>query len=281
MNTKSIPSPASSVPAPKSWAAVETDPRVSEAWQDSDGYWVVLKAGFADHAFDLNCHSIHEDLVKDVVRRMAGIQICGCSECTESLKAFLAAPVPAPAEEVAKTEYITSGWVDGKRIVEYHFAPNLEEAGDMIQLAHPSIEDVCVSERGWTDVPPAEPVKVLGGERGHNHCPTDQRVSPETYADFWCSAQGKCDFILPAFSVNLKDGKALVIASEDAAIYVTKEQAEAFFGISHAAHLAKIQRLERELERALRHVPADAMEYSEGTHGDRIYIHDSACAALA
>jgi hypothetical protein len=62
-------------------------------------------------------------------------------------------------------------------------------------------------------------------------CPKSQKISPEPYADFWCDAQGMVDFIVPAFSVNLKDGKCLVIASEEGAIYLTKEQAMAFYDL--------------------------------------------------
>lgn len=35
------------------------------------------------------------------------------------------------------------------------------------------------------------------------------------------------------------------------------------------------------LQAALRHIPNEAMEYSEGDHGDRVYIADLVRAALA
>lgn len=35
------------------------------------------------------------------------------------------------------------------------------------------------------------------------------------------------------------------------------------------------------LRMAARHVPADALEYSEGTHGDRVYPADVIAAAIA
>jgi len=31
---------------PKTWAEIEADPRVAEAWIDSDGRWVALKPGY-------------------------------------------------------------------------------------------------------------------------------------------------------------------------------------------------------------------------------------------
>jgi hypothetical protein len=64
--------------------------------------------------------------------------------------------------------------------------------------------------------------------------PITQTVSPSLYEDFWCDAQGRCDFKLPVFSVNHKDGKLMTIAAEECAIYITKEQAMAFYGLVEA-----------------------------------------------
>jgi hypothetical protein len=44
---------------------------------------------------------------------------------------------------------------------------------------------------------------------------------------------------------------------------------------------ADVERLTGALKMALRHIPADAMEYSEGTHGKRVYVADFARLSLA
>lgn len=58
---------------------IQDDPRVSEAFRDSDGYWVYLKAGWSNGN---PCeHIIVEDRVADVKRKMGWIVPCACKEC--------------------------------------------------------------------------------------------------------------------------------------------------------------------------------------------------------
>jgi hypothetical protein len=58
---------------------IQADPRVSEAFHDSDGYWVYLKAGWSNGN---PCeHIIAEDRIADVKSKMRGIVPCGCKEC--------------------------------------------------------------------------------------------------------------------------------------------------------------------------------------------------------
>lgn len=85
-------------------------------------------------------------------------QVLGEYTHEDHCKNAFEAMFPSISEKVAKNEYIITGWVNGKVIVEYHFASSHEGAEDIIKLAHPSIEDVCISERAKPS--PAEPVKV-------------------------------------------------------------------------------------------------------------------------
>lgn len=67
---------------------IQADPRVSEAFHDSDGYWVYLKGGYGNG--NPGEHIIVEDRIADVARKMREIVPCGCKECratAEFLKA--------------------------------------------------------------------------------------------------------------------------------------------------------------------------------------------------
>jgi hypothetical protein len=56
---------------------------------------------------------------------------------------------------------------------------------------------------------------------------------PKVHGDFWVMAQGLIDYVLPAFEINHeKHGPMLVIATEEAALYLTREQAKAFFHLT-------------------------------------------------
>lgn len=64
------------------------DPRVKEVWSEKatdDGYWVGLKKGFADMAFDPHTpfHTIHEWTWEKIRSRMRDVKPCNCSECRE------------------------------------------------------------------------------------------------------------------------------------------------------------------------------------------------------
>lgn len=70
----------------KTLLKLKGDPRVKDAWseQDSgDGYWVDLKVGFADMAFDpwQPSHTIHEPTIKRLLGRMRGVRPCNCKDC--------------------------------------------------------------------------------------------------------------------------------------------------------------------------------------------------------
>lgn len=72
---------------PTSWKAVKSDPRVKEAWseQDSDdGFWVTLKPGFADMAFDPHNprHTIHEFTIREILSAIKEVRECKCESCT-------------------------------------------------------------------------------------------------------------------------------------------------------------------------------------------------------
>lgn len=47
---------------------------VSSAWIDSDGMWIVLKDGWNADRMDWNCHTIHEETVRDLRWQIAGIR---------------------------------------------------------------------------------------------------------------------------------------------------------------------------------------------------------------
>lgn len=65
---------------------IQADPRVSEAFHDSDGYWVYLKAGWGNGN---PCeHIIAEDRIADVASKMRGVVPCDCKEC-KATAAFL------------------------------------------------------------------------------------------------------------------------------------------------------------------------------------------------
>lgn len=76
---------------PKSLAKIHSDPRVAEAWSEQaneDGYWILLKPGFADLDYDRfqPRHCIHEWTVRDVLLSMSGVRRCECSDCKPSEK---------------------------------------------------------------------------------------------------------------------------------------------------------------------------------------------------
>ena len=47
---------------------------IEEAWIDCDGMWIVLKDGWNADRMDSNCHTIHEDTIKDLRYQVAGIR---------------------------------------------------------------------------------------------------------------------------------------------------------------------------------------------------------------
>ena len=50
--------------------------------------------------------------------------------------------------------------------------------------------------------------------------------------EMWLRAQGACDFVVPAFRINLGTPKELlVIGTKEAAIYITKEQCMAAYNL--------------------------------------------------
>lgn len=57
---------------------------------------------------------------------------------------------------------------------------------------------------------------------------------PDTqHGEFWLMAQGVGDYVVPAFPIDAPDhGIMLTIAATEEAIYVTRAQAMAFFGLT-------------------------------------------------
>ena len=47
---------------------------IDDAWEDSDGMWIVLKEGWNADRMDHVCHTIHEDTVKELRYQIAGIR---------------------------------------------------------------------------------------------------------------------------------------------------------------------------------------------------------------
>lgn len=52
--------------------------------------------------------------------------------------------------------------------------------------------------------------------------------------EMWLHAQGKTDYVVPAFGVNTRHGEDLVVSTEEGAVYVTKAQVKAFFNLVEA-----------------------------------------------
>ena len=47
---------------------------IYDAWEDSDGIWIMLKEGWNADRMDYNCHTIHEDTVAELKYQIAGIK---------------------------------------------------------------------------------------------------------------------------------------------------------------------------------------------------------------
>ena len=47
---------------------------IYDAWEDSDGMWIMLKEGWNADRMDYNCHTIHEDTIKELRYQIAGIR---------------------------------------------------------------------------------------------------------------------------------------------------------------------------------------------------------------
>jgi len=63
--------------------------------------------------------------------------------------------------------------------------------------------------------------------------PANNYDLPDTlHGDFWVMGQGICDFVTDAFPIGGSQyGTLLTINTSDGAIYVSKAQAMAFFGL--------------------------------------------------
>jgi hypothetical protein len=64
-------------------ARLKQDPRVADAFRDSDGYWVWMRPGWTADPRD--AHDIHEDTIRAVLARFRGVQPCACDGCREAL----------------------------------------------------------------------------------------------------------------------------------------------------------------------------------------------------
>lgn len=47
---------------------------IHDAWQDDDGYWIILKEGWNADREDTACRTIHEDSIKELRYQIAGIR---------------------------------------------------------------------------------------------------------------------------------------------------------------------------------------------------------------
>jgi hypothetical protein len=60
----------------------KSDPRVKDAWSEArsgDGYWIDLNRGWCSST--TQCHSLHEDSVRGVLKELSTIVPCTCNEC--------------------------------------------------------------------------------------------------------------------------------------------------------------------------------------------------------
>lgn len=46
---------------------------ISSAWHDEDGYWITLKDDWNADNMDVDCHTIHEDTIKELRYQISGI----------------------------------------------------------------------------------------------------------------------------------------------------------------------------------------------------------------
>jgi hypothetical protein len=68
---------------PKTFAQVKADPRVRDAYRDSDGWWIELRSGWRN-AYDEPIgalHGIHEDTLRAALDRMPYVAPCDCADC--------------------------------------------------------------------------------------------------------------------------------------------------------------------------------------------------------
>ena len=56
-------------------------------------------------------------------------------------------------------------------------------------------------------------------------------VPDETFGEFLVQAQGRCDFMVDVIPITTDQGRSMVICAKEGAIYVSREQAKAFFGL--------------------------------------------------
>lgn len=47
---------------------------IYDAWEDSDGMWIMLNEGWNADRMDYRCHTIHEDTIKELRYQIAGIR---------------------------------------------------------------------------------------------------------------------------------------------------------------------------------------------------------------
>lgn len=81
-----------------------------------------------------------------------------------------------------------------------------------------------IVEEPWNDVLEAGPDPSIY-----------ETVPGEPYGDFWAMAQGACDYLEKVICIDgdARWGKLMTICTPEAAIYITREQAKAFFGFTN------------------------------------------------
>ena len=61
-----------------------------------------------------------------------------------------------------------------------------------------------------------------------------ETVPKEPYGDFLAMVQGEHDYLIEAFSIDCgpKYGRVLTLGTKEGAVYITHDQAKAFFGFT-------------------------------------------------
>ena len=72
---------------PTTLAAANSDPRVRDAYRDSDGVWIELIHGWGNFYDEPRggLHGIHETSVRAALRALRGARPCDCAECVAGL----------------------------------------------------------------------------------------------------------------------------------------------------------------------------------------------------
>lgn len=107
----------------------------------------------------------------------------------------------------------------------------------------------------------------------------DDDDSPWTCGDMHIAAKAGEPMGDVEIMFDIRDAEGNVVARVPWDVFASEDEQRAIR--RRADLLAAAPQLLEACEAALRHVKEDAMEYSEGDHGDRVYIADQLRAAIA